>query len=528
MSNLTTNFIPTIKKAAERIEELHNFLLKLAELDGPYQNPIGDAEPLISFNGYYALNDTGAFLTVDTNLLVKNGVATPHVALIYSKDGVASKVYHLTGPNRDFENVTWSGTTLTAQAGIDSGVPNFTLTFTREDNDQEITSTFQGTITEGAAEVIVSISGKTYNNPIPMAMYAGAYYDNKGEGAKILEIGTDNTLQYNYNNTILSKGHLQEVEVFIYNLNMYVFSFSALVGLFNYSIIMGTSAKGGMVCNDLFSLKDTKFSYPRSLQTVTTAPVVIPAEGTNAASEALADFAGFYHLSPNSEVFKNAFFSIEGEYKTTVVDNKINKAFTVTIGISLDGTSSTVYTFDSRGTFTQSGDTWTLTMPITSITDPNVENLTINFTRQYENAYPKAGSFYGSVVSISGSYNGASFTGTTLLNVVPLMAFSGAPLKVKSTSSDTIVIKSDSEIEYLGVSYKTLSIVPLMYIVGFIDQNEDEVILSLGTDGGKGNTCLTTVTGTKLVDGKRVATGFPKTIELYTAIPDGDSGAPKH
>jgi len=527
MSNLTTNFIPTIKKAAERIEELHNFLLKLAELDGPYQNPIGDAEPLISFNGYYSLNATGAFLTVDTNLLVKNGVATPHVALIYSKDGINSNVYHLTGPNKDFDIITWSGTTLTAKGGKVT-VPDFTLTFTREDNNQEITSTFKGTVSEGSIAVITSISGKTYNNPIPMAMYAGAYYDEKGQGAKILEIGTDNTLQYNYTNTIITKGELQDVKVFIYNLNMYVFSFSALVGLFNYSIIMGTSAKGGMVCNDLFSLKDTKFSYPRSLQTVTTAPVVIPAEGTNAASEALADFAGFYHLSPNSEVFKNAFFSIEGEYKTTVVDNKINKAFTVTIGISLDGTSSTVYTFDSRGTFTQSGDTWTLTMPITSITDPNVENLTINFTRQYESAYPKAGSFYGSVVSITGSYNGASFTGRTLLNVVPLMAFSGAPLKVKSTSTETIIIKSDSEVEYKGVTYNTLTIVPLMYIVGFFDQNENEVILSLGTDGGKGNTCLTTVTATQMVNEKRVTKGLPLSIELYTAIPDGDSGAPKH
>lgn len=524
MSNLTTNFIPTIKKAAEHVEELHSFLLKLAEIDAPYANPIGDAEPLISFNGYYALNDTGSFLTVDTNLLVKNGIATPHVVLIYSKDGINSNVYHLTGPNKDFDIITWSGTTLTAKGGKVT-VPDFTLTFTREDNNQEVTSTFKGTVSEGSIAVITSISGKTYNNPIPMAMYAGAYYDEKGQGAKILEIGTDNTLQYNYTNTIITKGELQDVKVFIYNLNMYVFSFSALVGLFNYSIIMGTSAKGGMVCNDLFSLKDIKISIPRSLQTVTTAPVVIPAEGTNAASEALADFAGFYHITSDSEVFKNAFFSIEGEYKTKVVDNKINKAYTVTIGVSLDGISSTVYTFDSTMTFVQSGNSWVLTIPITN---PVGSNLTINFTRQYKSAYSEAGSYYGSVVSISGSYNVANFTGRTLLNVVPLMAFSGAPLKVKSSSTETIIIKSDSEVEYKGVTYNTLTIVPLMYIVGFYDQKENEVILSLGTDGGKGNTCLTTVTATEVVNKKRVTKGLPISIELYTAIPDGDSGAPKH
>ncbi len=522
MSNSTILPVQTTSTSAENTTELHNYLLKISKNDTPYANPIGEAEPLISFNGYYALNGTGSFLTIDTNLLVKNGEITPHVALIYSPDGITSNVYHLTGPDRAFETVTWKGTTLTAQAGIDSGVPNFTLEFTRKDNNQEITSSFQGKVTEGASGAILNINGKTYNNPIPMEMYAGTYHEDKGKGDEILKIGTDNTLQYNYNNIGGSGGQLQDVNIFIYNLNMYVFSFNnPLDAKMNYSIIMGTSAKGGMVCNDLFSMKTPNLSIPRSLQTVTTTPVMKPVNGTNAASEELAKFAGFYRLNSSSQVFDNAFISIEGEYKTHNDGSEVHK---VTLGVSLDGTSSTVYTFDNSMTFEQSGNNWVLTIPIT---DPIGGNLTINFTRQYESAYSHVGSYYGSVVSISGSYNVAQFKGESLLNVVPLMGFAGAPLKVTAASNETIVIKSSSEVEYHGTSYKDLTIVPLMYIVGFIDKDENEVILSLGTDGGKGNTCLTTITKTKMVNGKRVA-GAIKSIKLYTAIPDGDSGEPQH
>ncbi|WP_299136473.1 hypothetical protein [uncultured Tenacibaculum sp.] len=521
MSNLTIPQIQKTSKSAEQTTELHNYLLKIAESDAPYVNPIGDAEPLISFNGYYALNSTGSFLTIDTNLLVKNGEVTPHVALIYSPDGVNSNVYHLTGPHKAFKTIEWTGTTLTAQADVNSDVPNFTIEFTRKDNSQQITSSFKGKVTHGLSEAIENINGETYNNPIPMAMYAGTYYEDKGKGAEILKIGTDNTLQYNYTNIGGNKGNLQNVGLFVYNLNMYVFSFSSLDGLFNYSIIMGTSAEGGMVCNDLFSLKNSHLSIPRSLQTVTATPVKKPANGTNTASKELAKFAGFYHINSSSQVFNNAFISIEGQYKT---HKDGTEDYTVTLGVSLDGTSSTVYTFDSTMSFVQNGNSWELTVPITT---PIGSDLKIKFTRQYKSVYKNAGSYYGSVVSISGSYNVAQFTGETLLNVVPLMGFAGAPMKVTATSNKTIVIKSNSEIEYHGTSYKTLTIVPLMYIVGFIDENEDEVILSLGTDGGKGDTCLTTVRSTEMVNGKRKA-GSIKSIELYTAVPDGSASIPKH
>jgi len=526
MSSLTIPSVPKTNASKEQISTLHNYLLKVAESDAPYPNPIGEAEPLISYNGYYALNDSGSFLTVDTNLLVKNGVITPHVSLIYSQDGTTSNVYDLTGKHKAFETITWSGTTLKAKAGIDSGVPSFTLNFSREDNNKEITAALNGQITKGASGAILTINGNTYNNPIPMAMYAGTYCESegkeKGNGAEILKIGTDNTIQYNYNNIGGHLGHLQNVDTFIYNLNMYVFSFSnPVITEMNYSIIMGTSANGGMVCNDLFSMKKPKITIPRSIQTVTTPPVIKPISGTNTDSEALAKFAGFYRINSSASIFNNAFISIEGQYKKVAGSPA---AYSVTIGVSLDGTSTTVYTFDDTMTFVQGADGSVLTIPIT---DPVGSNLTINFKRQYKSTYPKAGSYYGSVVSISGSYNVANFKGESLLNVVPLMAFAGAPLKVTSNSTETMVIKSNTEIEYKGESYTNITVVPLMYIVGFIDTLGNEVIFSLGTDGGKGNTSITTVFNTEMVNGKRVK-GAIKSLEVYTAIPDGNSGAPQH
>ncbi|AUC74927.1 hypothetical protein [Olleya sp. Bg11-27] len=522
MSNLTIPAVPTVNKSAEQTSTLHNYLLKIANSDAPYPNPIGEAEPLISYNGYYALNNTGAFLSIDTNLVVKNGVITPHVSIIYSQDGTSSNVYDLTGSKKAFDTVTWSGTTLKAQAGIDSAVPSFTLNFTREDNNQEITSTLSGQITRGASQLIVPIKGSTYNNPIPMAMYAGTYHKEDGKGAAILQIGTDNKIKYNYDNTIGNGGELQDVQTFIYNLNMYVFSFSNPIDKdLDYSIIMGTSAKGGMVCNDLFSIKNTKISIPRSIQTVTSTPVIKPVSVTNPKSEALAKFAGFYRINSSASIINNAFLSIEGQYKSVEGQPTV---YTVTIGVSLDGTSSTVYTFDDTMTFEEGANGSVLTIPIT---DPVGSNLTINFTRQYKKAYPNAASYYGSVVNISGSYNVAQFEGESLLNVVPLMGFAGAPLKITSSSTETIVIKSSTEIEYKGVPYKNITVVPLMYIVGFIDNNENEIIFSLGTDGGKGNTSITTAYKTEMVNGKREKGSFIS-LDVYTAIPDGDSGAPQH
>ena len=72
MSNITIPSIPTDNSAKEQVSTMHNNLLKMAENNAAHINPIGEAEPLISYNGYYALNETGAFLSVDTNLIVNS------------------------------------------------------------------------------------------------------------------------------------------------------------------------------------------------------------------------------------------------------------------------------------------------------------------------------------------------------------------------------------------------------------------------------------------------------------------------
>ncbi|PHS05147.1 MAG: hypothetical protein COA88_12710 [Kordia sp.] len=532
MSNLTISPTPTVIKSAKNTTALHKDLLKIAESDTPYPNPIGEAEPLISFNGYYALNETGSFLTIDTNLLVKNGVAIPHVALIYSKHGTDSNVYHLTGPDQFFESIIWTDTTLIAKSSKGSVIPSFTLTFTREDSTKEITSSVQGTIIEpdlsviGGPSTTVHINGNNYNNPIPIAMYAGTYYEDKGQGDSILKIGLDNTLAYNYDNLGGNRGTLEAVETFIYNLNMYVFTFGPSSGDITYSIVMGTSATGGMVCNDLVTFKTPKITIPRSIRTVKSREK-IPAIGKNSSSENLAKFAGFYRLSFDDNN-PNGFLSIEGKYQTKPDDTR---DYTVTFGVSLDGTTSKVYTLDSTMSFIQSGENWVLTIP--NPYNAAADILKVTFTRKREKAYPGAGSYYGSVVSISGRYDAIGFTGNTLLNVVPLKGYCGAPLKYKASSSsdETMQVISDTEVMYHGHSYKTLTVVPLMYIVGFIDIAGNEVIFSLGTDGGKGITSITTVSpvpSNAEVKHTISSEANPYGIKVYTVIPDGDSAQPKH
>jgi len=100
------------------------------------------------------------------------------------------------------------------------------------------------------------------------------------------------------------------------------FSISALVGLLKYSIyfkVLSRTAKGRhMVCNDILFVKRYRpkltFISSFTCNSDDCSCGYNPAEGTNQASEALADFADFTTLSPNSRTtLKMAFLSsIEG------------------------------------------------------------------------------------------------------------------------------------------------------------------------------------------------------------------------
>lgn len=516
------------QKSAEQTTALQDSLLKIAQSNTPYLNPIGAAEPLISFNGYYALNDTGSFLSIDTNLMVNNSdpqspKIIPHLVLVHSENGTDSILFDLTGKNRAFSSVAWDATTntLTATGGgtitvdkVSVPVPTFSLTFDREDNADFVTSSLSGYM-QKSGEAKTQLTGVTYNNPIPMDMYHGTYRMNKGTGEVIMEIGTDNTLQYNFGESIINSGELRDVDIFIYNLNMYVFSFPTPSGKDNISIIMGTSAKAGMVCNDLTTVVATSKDTPRSLQTVKENTIVAPVNGNNAQSELLANYAGFYRFSGS-----NGYLSLEGTY---ITDSTGAKTYTVTIGISEDGDHSTVYTFDESMQLVPNEGVIALTIP-----NPNGAGdiLNLTFNREYTPAYDSIGSYYGSVVNISGSVNGTTVTGGTLLNVVPLMGFSGAPLMSTTGASPdkTIVIKSDTCIEYMGHEHRTLTVVPLMYIVAFHISTDHVVVLSLGTDGGKGITCLTTEFEALKLGSWKLS--FPISAPaLYSAIPAAHSGA---
>ncbi len=519
-----------LQRSAEATTALQSSLLEIAKSNTPYKNPIGAAEPLIAFNGYYALNTTGSFLSIDTNLMVNNSDAknpkiTPHLVLVYSENGTESVIFDLTGKKRAFSSVAWdaSTNTLTATGGgtITVGgkaipVPTFSLTFSRKDGADFVTSSFTGYLenTDGAK---TTLNGTTYNNPIPMDMYHGTYYMNRGEGEAIMVIGTDNTLQYNYSESAVDPGALQQVDVFIYNLNMYVFSFPGTVDNDKVSIIMGTSAKAGMVCNDLTTIPTTKKAkgkaIPRNLQTVKQNTVVKPAGANNAQSELLAAYAGFYRFSGS-----NGYLSLEGTYKT---DKAGTKTYTVTIGVSEDGIDSKVYTFDESMQLVQNEGMLVLTIPDTSA-DGDILNLTFN--RKYTPAYESVASYYGYVVNVTGSVNGTMVTGGTLLNVVPLMGFSGAPLLVEKKDQlglpKSAQIMSDVCVEYFGQEYTELTVVPLMYIVAFHISPTQAVLLSLGTDGGKGMCCLTTEF--EVLGPISVPVSAP---ELYSAIPFAHSGA---
>ncbi|GAB5526603.1 MAG: hypothetical protein Roseis2KO_44750 [Roseivirga sp.] len=509
-----------LQRSAEATTALQSSLLEIAQSNAPYLNPIDKAEPLITFNGYYALNDTGSFLSIDTNLMVNNSdpqnpKITPHLVLVYSENGTESVIYDLTGANRAFSSVAWDATTNTLTAtgggtitvnGKVIPVPTFSLTFSRKDGADFVTSSFTGYV-ENSGGAKTTLNGTTYNNPIPMDMYHGTYYMSHGKGEAIMVIGTDNTLQYNYS------GALQQVDVFIYNLNMYVFSFPGLAGKDKISIIMGTSAKAGMVCNDLTTVVASKKAIPRNLQTVKQNTVVKPTGANNAQSELLAAYAGFYRFSGS-----NGYLSLEGTYKT---DSTGTKTYTVTIGVSLDGINSTFYTFDESMQIVQKEGMMVLTIPNASA-DGDILNLTFN--RKYTPAYKSVASYYGYVINVNGSVNGTMVSGGTLLNVVPLMGFSGSPLLVENKDQlglqKSVQIISDVCVEYFGQEYTNLTVVPLMYIVAFHISPTQAVLLSLGTDGGKGMCCLTTEF--EVLGPLSVPISAP---ELYSAIPFAHSGA---
>lgn len=453
---------------------------------------------LMSFNGYYGLDTApGAFFTVDTNMIViNNGTPVFDISLIISIDGTSSSIFSFKDGHGSFDGKTLK---MNSEA-ITSGFPNLDLTFTRGDSDDLVTASISGTIAL-PNQTAKEVSGTTYNNIISMKMYEGLYYENILDvyEAPVMEIGPNYAMKYRkYELT----AKLEPLDSYIYNMNMYFFSFYEGQNLIK--LIMGTSPGGGLVCNNLIVTPEHKVST-RSLQTVTKTTKVTPKSMEY--NTELAQLSGFYLISSSdSELLSSgAFIAVEGLY--TLTEKGETPPYEVKIGVSLDGTTSKVYQFDNSMTFADN----TLTIPATVA---GGESVVIKFKREY---VASSDGNYGSLVSISGTINGFAFTGSTPLNPVPLRAFKGASLSDSSTKpTEVLKIVSDTEIIYKGLPYNKFIYVPLMYILVFDAPDNNTVVLSLGTDGGKGTACIVT----------NNAKTKPVISSVY-GIPDGKSGQPK-
>lgn len=413
-----------------------------------------DTPMLMPFNGYYTLsNAAGAFFAVDTNMVITPESAEPRfdLTLIVSLDGTSATRYAFTGT---FDGITlnqvWEG------AGF-----AINLTFSRTVDCYGPVASCMGNITL-PGQPATPVSGSTYNNPISAPLFAGNYYVTtpNTKPIKVMSIGSENELSYDYGS---ESGQLSPVTAYAYNMNMYYFTF--MQGSDTVSLIMGTAANKGFACNNMTTGTSL---VARQLQTIPSAPT-IPIELYDLSNSALADFSGYYAISDTD--FPRGFVSIQAQYASLLANTQWDLTF-VMISVSLDGVSSQGYYFNP---FTMSFDGETLSMPQQKI------NLTL--TRKYT---PKN----GSLVSMSGTINNQNISGYTPFNPVPLSVFGGQPMT--NSNKDTLTVNNDNSVTYNGINMDSIIYVPLMYILAY-PAEKPTVVMSFGTDGIHGNTCIVTV-----------------------------------
>jgi hypothetical protein len=416
-----------------------------------------DTPKLMPYNGYYTLgNATGAFFAVDTNMAVNPKSLEPvfDLTLIISLDGKSATRYAFTG--------TFDGTTLT-QDWEASGL-SINLRFTRTVESYGPVASCSGSIAL-PGQTAVSVFGTTYNNPIPASLFAGNYYvsDPGSTGLiKVMSIGSDNQLYYDNGS---NSGQLNPVTTYMYNMNMYYFTF--MQGNDTVSLIMGTAAEQGFACNNMTTGTGNSL-VSRSLATIPNAqkPTL---ELYDLSSCQLADFSGYYPIQNATSPL--AFVSIQAQYATLLPNTNWDLNF-VMISVSPDGVTSQGYYFNP---FTMSFDGETLNMP--------QQGITLKLTREYN---PQT----GSLVSMSGTINNQTISGFTLLNPVPLSVFGGLPMT--NSEGDRLIVNNDNSATYNGTNMNSIIYVPLMYILAYPADNPT-VVMSFGTDGTHGNACIVTV-----------------------------------
>ncbi len=437
-------------RAAGDASSVHDELVeKYALADPAHVVLTDDAKKLIAFNGYYSLDAApgtapGAFFAVDTNLLIKDGTSQPitDVTLIVSLDGTTSFKAAFTGTFID-------GRVIQSDADAPFAVD---LVLTRLVDDSPATASCSGDITLTKAKP-TRVTGRTYNNPIPCSVFAGTYYyAPSGVPVRVMEIGTDYQLRYDYGT---GNGTLQPVPTYSFNMNMYYFSFGPKAQ--TTQLVMGTSGAQGLACNNIYP--GPSGSVSRSLMTIPT-----PTTG-NAKAKDLSAFSGFYLLP---SLGAGAFLTIQGQYQFVgpeIVD------YQVQIALSMDGKSSRAFTFDETMTFEDE-----------RLTIPNVAD--VKFARHYD-------AERGTLTSVEGwiaPYD--RVRGENYLNPVPVTAFGGATMRDKT--GDSLVVNGDGIVSYDGNDIVAGVYVPLMYILAGSTLQGQEWLLSLGTAGIHGTACIVT------------------------------------
>lgn len=477
---------------------------------------------IVRFNGYYGLNITegngkgaeGAFFTIDTNMYVTtvDNVSTPeyYLQFILSMDGKSSVKIPFTGT---FTLLPSGGYRLQQKATGVGGMNevDLDLTFTR--SQIVTTADVNGTISIAApGQGQSTVSGSTYNNPILPTTYLGTYYD-KAE-VKTLEICENDVLNYRVD----GGDSLQRIETYKFDLNMYVFSFpSPADSNVTISLVMGTSPNAGLVCGDLRTINGSK-SAPtqRALNTIK-APVKTPQiKSIDSNAYELAPYSAYYP-TPTAEN-PGAFIAIQTARIPVVGAIDI---YEVTIGVSTDGITSTVYNFDDTMSFDASTKTLKIPNPAYT-TDPLAPQyvVDITFTREY-----KQGKKSGTLITLKGSIMGESVTAYTPFNLIPLDGFSGAVLT--NAEGKTLVVNSNNEVTYQGKAVgelhaQNILYVAIMYILEFTNPQppaneiagmEYKVVCSFGTDAEQGLACI--VTEYTLQDEKVIS----QAISYYHSVP---------